>query len=114
MRWPEQINSRVVDQNIHVAISELDRSLRYLACAVCVSKIRQNKIRFASRGPDFVDCLLTALRIAPYNQYVDAELRQLMAVARPMPLVPPVINAVEVFGVMCPFLDGSLRSGAFF
>jgi hypothetical protein len=59
-----------------VATAKFDRSLRDGASAGCVSKIRRNKIRCTSRGAEFVDCLLPALRIASHNQNANAQLCQ--------------------------------------
>ena len=63
MRGPERIDPSIVNQNIDVAISQFDRPFRRVACAGCISKIRRNKIRFACCCANFVDCILTALRI---------------------------------------------------
>jgi hypothetical protein len=41
-------------------------------------KLGRNKIRFASCGPNFVDSLLPALSISPYNQNVNTELSEFL------------------------------------
>src|SRR5689334_15255905 len=78
MRWPEGEDPCVVDQNIDMAISDLDRLLRHGARARSVAKVRRNKIPSPSRGADFLDRLFAALRIAANDQNVDAELCQLI------------------------------------
>ena len=75
MRRPEREDPRIVDQNIDMAVSELDRSSRHFARARRVPKVRRNKIRFASCCADFRNRLLPALRIAAYDYDVDAKLR---------------------------------------
>jgi hypothetical protein len=76
MRRPERVDPRIVDQNIDMAVTELDRSSRHFAHAGRVSKVRRNEIRFASRCADFRNRLLPALRIATYDYDTDAKLGQ--------------------------------------
>src|SRR5260221_583124 len=78
MRRSERIDAGIVDENIDMATSEFDRLLSHFASAVCAQKLRRNKIRFASCGPNFVDCLLPALRISPYNQNVNTKLSKFL------------------------------------
>src|SRR5205807_2206520 len=64
MRRPEREDPRIVDQNIDMVVSERDRSSSHLARARRVSKVRRNKIGFASCCTDFRNRFLAALRIA--------------------------------------------------
>jgi hypothetical protein len=59
-----------------MAISEFDCSSRHFARARRVSKVRRNKIRFASCCADFGNRFLAALDIAADDQDMDAELGQ--------------------------------------
>jgi len=95
MRRPEREDPRIVDQNIDMAVPELDGSSGHFPRARRVSKIRRNKIRFASCRTDFRNRLLAAFRIAAYDYDMDAKLASLLAAARPIPLVPPVMSAVD-------------------
>src|SRR5579862_2065616 len=78
MRRPERIDPGIVDENIHVAISKFKCPLRDVASAGCVAKIGRNKVCFASRGANFVRCLLPALRVSPPNHNMASELRQFL------------------------------------
>jgi hypothetical protein len=49
-----------------------------LARSVARKKLGRNKIRFASCGPNFLDCLLPALRISPHNQNVYTKLSEFL------------------------------------
>src|SRR5205807_7252793 len=76
MRRPEREDPRIVDQNIDMVVSERDRSSRHFARSRRVSKVRRNKIRFASCCADFGNRLLAALYITAYDQDMDAKLGQ--------------------------------------
>jgi hypothetical protein len=56
-----------------MAISELDSSFGHFARARRVSKVRRNKIRPASCRADFRNRFLPALRIAAYDDDMDAK-----------------------------------------
>jgi len=66
----------LLNQNVDVAISEFERSFRNFACAGGISEIGRNEVCFASCGPNFIDCLLPAFRIATHDHNMDAKLRQ--------------------------------------
>src|SRR2546427_10446974 len=70
----EREHPRVVDQNIDMAVAEIDRPSRHFAGARRVSKVRRNKIRLPSCGANLSDRLLAALDIAAYDQDMDAKL----------------------------------------
>src|SRR5258708_22566242 len=78
MRRSERIDAGIVDENIHMATSEFDRFPGHFASAVCAEKLGRNKIRFASCGPNFLDCLLPALRISPHNQNMITKLSEFL------------------------------------
>jgi hypothetical protein len=59
-----------------MAVSEFDRSSRHFARSRRVSKVRRNKIRFASCCADFVNRLPAALHITAYDQDMDVKLGQ--------------------------------------
>jgi hypothetical protein len=65
MRRPEWVDSSVVDQNIDMSVSELDRFSGHFARARRVSQVRRYKIRFASCSADFYNRLVATLRIRP-------------------------------------------------
>src|SRR5262249_48199937 len=73
---PERENPRIVDQNIDMAVAELDRSLGHGARARRVAKLRRDKIGFASCGTDVRNRLLAAFCIAAYDDDMDANLGQ--------------------------------------
>jgi hypothetical protein len=73
---PERIDPRIIHQNIHMAVSEFDRSFGHFAHARCVPKVRGNEIRFASCSTDLRNCLLSSGRIATYDDDMDAKLSQ--------------------------------------
>jgi len=52
------------------------------------------KVRLAFCPTDLLNSLLPARCITADNYHMNAKLGHLLAAARPMPLVPPVINAV--------------------
>src|SRR5580698_8360400 len=78
MSGPERIDPRIVDQNIDVAASEFDRFFCHLACTGCVTKIRGNKVRFASCSPNFIQRAVPAFRAAPYNQNMNTKQSELL------------------------------------
>ena len=76
MRWAEWINPGVVDQDIDMAISELDRFFGDFPRARGISQIRRNKIRFASCSSNLRNCSLPALGIPADDDNMVAELGQ--------------------------------------
>src|SRR5207244_6619866 len=76
LRRAERVDPRIVDQNIDTAVTELDRSSGHFARAGRVSKVRRNKIRFASCCADFRNRLPPALGIAAYDNDMDSKLGQ--------------------------------------
>jgi len=76
VRGPKRINPCIVNQNIDVAVSELDGFLGHFPCTGCIPKIRGNEIRFTACCTNFLNCLSPALRTAPDNYRMDAKLSQ--------------------------------------
>ncbi len=66
-------------------------------CAFGISKIGGYEIRLASCHADLGDRRFAPFNIATRDDDVDSWRASLLATARPMPLVPPVINAVDKF-----------------
>jgi len=64
VRRPEREDPRIVDQNIDMAVSELDRPAGCCARTRGVSKIRRHKIGVAARCTDLRNRLLAACRTA--------------------------------------------------
>jgi hypothetical protein len=85
---------------VSATIPEFDRPFCQIAGTGCVLKIGGNKIGFASaRISSTVFLPRSALR--PTTKTWMPSCASFLAVARPIPLVPPVISAVEELLVMC-------------
>ena len=74
VRRAERKDSRTVDQNIDMALSEFEGSFRHLARRRGVSKVRRYEIRLGSSCADFPNCPLAAFRIAAYDYDMNADL----------------------------------------
>jgi len=96
MRRPERIYPRIVDQNIDMAVAQFNRSSRHLACAGCVAKVGGNELRFAPAERISTTAFWPRSALRPTSTTWIPSWASLRAVARPIPLVPPVISAVEV------------------
>src|SRR2546423_10624476 len=72
----ERVDPGIVDQNIDLAVAELDGSSRHVARARCVAQVSRKKIRCASCGTDVRHRLLPALHIAADDDDMDAKLGQ--------------------------------------
>src|SRR2546423_15198617 len=70
----ERVDPGIVDQDIDLAVAELDCSSRHVARARRVAQVRRKKIRFASCGTDVCNRLLPALRIAADDDDMHAHL----------------------------------------
>jgi hypothetical protein len=79
MRRPKWVDSSVVDQNIDMSVSELDRFSGHFARARRVSQVRRYKIRFASCSADFCNRLVATLRIAAHHYDMDAKRGQFIS-----------------------------------
>jgi hypothetical protein len=90
------INPRIVDQDIDVAAAKLDRAPRDVTRGRTVAKIRRNKVACppAERISEIVFSPRSLLR--PTTNTWTANRASLLATARPMPLVAPVISALVV------------------
>jgi hypothetical protein len=73
MRRDKRINTRIVDQDIDMAVSKFDRSSRNFTCTRSVAKVSRNKIRLPARCAYFGYGLFTPFRISAYKQYVHAQ-----------------------------------------
>jgi hypothetical protein len=96
MGRPKRINSGIVDQDIDMAVAKLDRFSRNLTELAASSK--SDAIKSAcppvARIPAIVFSPRSALR--PTTKTWTPNWANLLAVARPMPLVPPVMSAIVV------------------
>ena len=105
MGWPKREDSRTVDQNVDVPVSEFHCSSCDFTGARRVLKVKRYKVGVASCCADFRDRLFARLDIAACYNDVDASLREFLGCSPPNPLVPPVISAVDESLVMvAPFL----------
>jgi hypothetical protein len=95
------INPRIVDQDIDVAAAKLDRAPRDVTRARTVAKIRRNKVRLAARRTYFGNVFSPRSLFRPTTNTWTPNPASLLATARPMPLVAPVISALVV---MCELL----------
>jgi len=78
MGWPERIDAGVVDQDIDAAVAKLDRFFRNLTGTRSIVKIGGDEVGLPARRSYLRDRLLAAFHISTYDQYVDAQLRQLV------------------------------------
>ena len=76
MCWAEWINPGVVDQDIDMAISELDRLSGDFTRARGISQVRRNEIGFSSRRPNLRNCFFPAFGVTTDNDDMDAKLSQ--------------------------------------
>jgi len=102
MGWSKREDSRTVDQNVDVPVSELHCSSCDFTGARRVLKVKRYKVGVCA---DFRDRLFATFDIAACYNDVDASLREFLGCSPPNPLVPPVISAVDESLVMvAPFL----------
>jgi hypothetical protein len=88
MCWTEWINPSVVDQDIDMPISDLDRFSCHFTRARGVSQVRRNKIRFAYRSLKLRNCFLPALSIPADDDDVDAKLSEFVGCSPADPARP--------------------------
>ncbi len=70
MRRPERVHSRIVDQDIDVAVCKFDRSSRHFTDTRSASKIRRNEVRLSTRSTYFSNRLFATLLISTYDYYM--------------------------------------------
>src|SRR6267142_837990 len=76
MGWPKREDSRIVDQNVDVPVSEFHRSSRDFPRACRVPKVKRYKVCFASCCADFGNRIFATIGIATDDYDMDAKLSQ--------------------------------------
>src|SRR5579864_5049780 len=75
MRRAEREHASVIDQDVDVALSQLDGLFRNSAGARGVAQVGGYEIGFAARGPYLRNGVFTALYVAADRDYLNAGLR---------------------------------------
>jgi hypothetical protein len=76
MGQPKRIDSRVVDQDIDLAVSKLDRPSRHFSGTRSIPKVRRNEVRLSTRCSYFGNGLFSAFHVATYDHNMDGQLGQ--------------------------------------
>src|SRR5207253_10629343 len=103
MRRPQWVDPSVVDQNIDMSVSELDRFSGHFARARRASQVRRYKIRFASCSADFCNRLVATLRIAAHHYDMDAKRGQFISCRSANPAGSACNKAVNELVAICNF-----------
>src|SRR5882762_2973850 len=89
MGWPKREDSRIVDQNVDVPVSEFHCSSRDFPRARRVPKVKRYKVCFASCCADFGNRLFATIGIATDDYDMDAKLSQFIGCRTANTACPP-------------------------